>query len=351
MIEQDSEHIVIEHQDGLWTAEHAAHRLAGPQRIQVGGQDMALGTPFHVDDVSDEAAVASRPRAYRKGGVAVVSTSGRFPFGRPLEYQQTCRYAGNHVRVTVDIQWPRDTAVQRHLGLGGVVLPGEWKRFFCVPPALHQASGTVGRWERIPTPPSAGETMIGHWHRPPLALVFERADGAALELGTGSDLWRWESAFGAGLEGGSYKVLLRKEGIQIVREPLMCCSPHTPVPRPYRLSWYMAWRGAKGTWTTQVLKGERRLFTLGANGELIAENGEIPSDSHLIDSGECIVLDVGGCVWPAEWRRSGSVPDFIRGTLLSVPCWHSTGVQKAVRRAIRQLKGRGREGQLLLHGL
>jgi len=251
----------------------------------------------------------------------------------------------------LDIQWPRDTVVRRHFGIGGLVLPGEWKRFFCIPPAMHLGDGMAARWEAVPAAPAVGEVMIGHWHRPPLALVFERSDGTAVEVGTGSDLWRWEHALGAGSEAGSYKVMLRGDGIRLVREPLMCCSAHTPEARPYRFSWYMAWRGSKGQRKkTGMPKAERRLFALTANGELLGGDEAAPG-FPVGRAGECVVMDAGGCVWPQEWCRAASIADFIRGKRSDVPCWHAGGVQKAARRAIRHLRAGSAEGWLLLHGV
>jgi hypothetical protein len=196
--------ITVAHADWKWTASHDPGRFGGPESICLGRDRVVSGCRMYVDDLDTADALIESQRLRRRGGCAVVESRGRFPFGAELHFSQVCRYAANHVSVTADFNWPRGFPVRRHFGLGSLLLPGRWARFFVVPPALHLAQGVTPAWQEVPDNVAAG-TMIAHWHRPPLALVFERSNGTRIEIGVGDDVWRWEQNLGCGMENGSYR--------------------------------------------------------------------------------------------------------------------------------------------------
>ena len=123
-------------------------------------------------------------------------------------------------------------------------LPGEFNKFTIVPPAQHQTEGAEVHVREIPKW-KGKDIMVGHWHRPPISLIFHRKDGIDLEVGTGFDLWRWEQNLGYYPESGSYKVLLTEAGLELIREPLACCEEFEPEQRNYRFTWYFAWQDRK----------------------------------------------------------------------------------------------------------
>jgi len=346
MIERDKDRIRIAHPDGAWEAEHEAERFGGPALIRVNGTPVLEACRFYVDDITDESAVVKKNRAFRKAGTATVVSRGYLPFGREAGFIQTCRYAANHVRVTFDLHWPRGAVIRRHLGVGGLFLPGKWKRCFCVPPALHIADGAKPAWQEIPEPGEA-PLMVGHWHRPPLALVFERDDGVAVEIGTGSDLWRWEYALGVGPESGSYKAMLEQDGLRLIREPLMCCAEFAPAPREYRFTWYAAWRVPPAPSPPDFPPGTDVKFGERQEGASDSEAGATAPDNA---DGPSFALDPRRMPCPSAWRRAGSPMGYVRDERTPCPCWQSAGVQKTARRVIRQLAARP-SGWLTVRGL
>lgn len=320
MIEKSASQVRVKHLDYGWEALHATDRFGGPSSIAVGGAVLLEGNRTYVDDLDDGSILVTSTKAFRKGGAAVVVTSGYLPFGGETSFRQTCRYAGNHVRVTLDIGWPRGGLVRRHLGVGEHWLPGRWRRVFCIPPASHLAGGAEPAWHAMPDTPVDGH-MVAHWHRPPLALVFERADGVRLEVGTGSDLWRWEQSLGYGPESGSYKVMFCAEGVRVVREPLMCCQEFSPEPRPYRLSWYAAW--------------------------------SVPGRSQVRPNAgaDAMRLDFTSGPTTLQARRTSSFAAHVRGERSTCACWMASATAKAARRTIRSLAARGSQGDLAVSGL
>ncbi len=341
MIQHEPERVVLSHDNRLWQATHCPQRLSGGNQVVLpGGDVVACDGGVRVDDLPPASAVLDRFRAYHRGGSAVVESEGFYPFGNELRLSQSWRYAGNHVRITHDLNWPRDTRVDRHLSLGDVLLPGRWKRFYLLPPALHLAEGVNPGWRDIPadTPPG---TMIGHWHRPPLAIVCERDNGTRLEIGTGSDLWRWEQSLGAGPESGSYKLIVEADGLRFVREPLMCCLPFTPNRQIYRFKWYMAWWSPAFPAGRQLPAAERIRLDDQRRAILDLPAGQPPA----------LLLDLSALPCPLTARRLPTRPDFIRGIAAGTPCWESAAAQKVARAIIRQIAALPTPGILRIKGL
>jgi len=334
---------VIAPTHGSWRALHERSRVDGPAEIRVGDDSLLRNATFYVDDLGADLALSGRFRAAFKGGVATVETAGRYPFGAEIGVTQVLRYAANHVRGVTDLHWPAGATVRRHLGVATVFLPGRWERLYCVPPCLHQSEGRTAAWQDIPAV-APGSGMIGHWHRPPLALVFERADGTRVEVGTGGDVWRWERNLGFGPEAASYKVMAEADGLRVVREPLMTCAEVQPARRVYRLSWYLAWSPAGGLEAPRGFP-EPVPVSFSAQGEALvrqaAGGGAVPS----------LLLDMNAWPGPAPARRAESAAAFLTGQRAAAWCWESAALQRAFRRIVRQLAALGPDGFLTLRGL
>lgn len=328
---------------GAWRAVHDATRVDGPLEIRCGEDVLVRDVTFHVDDLGAELALSDRFRVAYKGGTATVDLAGRYPFGAEVGITQVLRYAANHVRGVSDLHCPAGTIVRRHLGLAGLFLPGRWERFYCVPPCLHLAEGRVAAWQDIPAA-TAGSGMIGHWHRPPLALVLERADGTRLEIGTGGDVWRWERNLGFGPEAASYKLMQETAGVRLVREPLMVCAEVQPVARVYRLSWYLAWAPPGGN-PAPARFPEAVPIAFSERGDALVREAV---GSAAVPA---LVLDMGTWPGPDRARRAPSAAAVLKDCREPAWCWECDGVQKAFRRIVRQVAALGPEGSLTLRGL
>jgi hypothetical protein len=334
MIQNDFGQVTVAPERLGWEAHHDEGRFGGPEELLVDGVPVAQVDSFYIDDMTQDTVAVERVRAFRKLGAGVVQHEGVLPFGNPIQVGQTCRYAANHVRVTFDINWPRDAVVNRHFGVGSLFLPGRWTRYYSIPPCNHLAEGVAPAWHQIPaTPPGSG--MLGHWHRPPLALVFEREDGFRLEVGTGNDVWRWEHCLGFGPEAGSYKILHEGDGLRFVREPLMTCEPVQPEKRQYRMSWYLAWQ-RPGETAQRVPAGDVLDLANAAPAAIRTHEGGV------------FRLDPGQLGLPETCLRVTTPEAFIRGDTPTDPCWESNGTQKALRRLIRPLIALGAPGTLVV---
>lgn len=333
MIENDFGQVSVAPDRLGWEAHHGESRFGGPDELLVDGSLLAQVESFHIDDMDTATVAVDRTQGFRKGGAAVVRHEGALPFGEPIQVGQTCRYAANHVRITFDLNWPRATVVRRHLGVGGLFLPGVWKRYYLIPACAHLAEGARPGWHPVPAEP-AGSGMAGHWHRPPLALVFEREDGLRLEVGTGNDVWRWEHCFGCGPETGNYKIMQEADGLRLLREPLMTCEEFTPEKRQYRLTWHLAW---------QTPGNLPSLPTEPALDLATASPAEVRART-----GGCFRLDPARLALAHSCLRQETPEAYLRNDPPGHPCWVSNGTQKAARKLIRSLANLPEPGTLVV---
>jgi len=346
MIESTAERVTVTHPTAGWSAVHLRNILGAPCELLCANTPVARPGAFYVDTADAALTVLERNRVFRRGGMAVADSRGRFASGLACRFRHAVRYAGCHYRASLELAWARGDLVQRHFGLGDLYLPGTWTRWYCVPPATHLAEGTLPHWQEIPSAADS-KTMVGHWHRPPLALVFERADGVRFEIGTGDDVWRWEQCLGSGPENGSYKVFVDSDGVQVVREPLMCCAPYAVPPREYRWTWYVAWDDVRTVGCTDSPGCPEQLepLTFADGRDLVLPPATVqPRDSAFL-------LDFARVQWDPGWCRAVTPIGFVRGLRSGSPCLRCAPVQKRIRRVIRQISSWRNSGRLHLTGL
>ena len=335
MITEEDGTVTLSHPDG-WRAVHDEKYGPGPTSVSLLGTRVLRNPSVYVDEMAGDSAVLESQRFHRKAGTALVESKWTFPFGREVRFAQTCRYAANHVRITIDVHWPRGALVKRHFGLGTLFLPGKWDAISWIAPAAALTENFTVEHRTVPASPASGK-MLAHWHRPPLAVVFQSESGMHVEIGTGNDLWRWEKGMESGLDSGSYKILYEADGLRFVREPLMCCAPYSPPGRTYRFTWYAAWSVPAGV--QQEADGDEGELLQFSTDRDVSSFGRFDTESVEVRAGGVLlVLDLQRIKWPVEFCRCPSAASFIRGNRSSAPCWHHNGLQKNLRRIIRQIK-------------
>jgi len=300
---------------------HDRDSATGPKYIKYNGKIIAENFSCYVDDRKDSAAVVRKSKGYSKGNLGIVECESYLPVGSEIHFNQKYTYNFNSVKIATDINLHTGTTIKRHFGIGCFTMPGKWKRYFLTPAPRHLHEGAEPSTYEIPSNDKLEKPiMIGHWHRPPLSIVFEHEDGFFFEVGTGFDVWRWERSLGAGPESASYKLFLTSEGIQVVREPLMTCQEFTPQPGQYRFNWYLSW-------------GERKPVT--APSDVLWIN---PLKEKLPETINKIGLDIADFDFHSSFCRVTTPEDLATGTKSDQVCFAHNKTQKDLRRAIRIIK-------------
>jgi hypothetical protein len=284
-----------------WLASHRDGVAAGPSLVLPGARLRffdALG-PMH-----DDGTFADAIRLTRKGGLAVVTSKGKLPFGStPSVKHQHC-YSTGRFKCTTDWHLPRGTNVRDELSIGNCELlmpPERWRAI-----EMGDAALVAGAWQPWPEDSACPGANV-------IALQLEFADGEVVELGLGEDLWRWY-AWQERPVNGCWRLQGGKRNE--VRRVVAAAEELTPKPRTWRFSWYVAWSQA-GTPMAEIPAAKPAVWW--SDGSL---------DTGYLKRAEAISLDLSKLDAPAEICRNGGV----------IPCLSGSGVQRRLRHAVRQIR-------------
>jgi hypothetical protein len=318
-----------------WLATHPLRGSNGPVSLKYKNDLLIKNCGGYIGTVKESSCVSRKIKDYHKGGTSVLEFEGFLPYGEnQIDYKQSYRYSNRRLKVTTDINFHPETKIQRHFSIGSLDLPGKWESFTVTPAASHQAHGAENKEYTVPKHETEN-IMLAHWHRPPLSVVFKRPNGTAIEVGTGSDLWRWEENLDYAPESGSYKIILTADGLQFIREPLACCEEFSPTPRPYRFSWYLAWR-ENGS-NKKLPQHHKIELDFNTKGHLNTKDLEDKISENKFYS--YAILDFSKFIWEKEQVRNLSPYDYIRNIRTEDPCWSAKSVLGRAKKIIRQLQG------------
>ena len=223
-----------------WQATHSHLQLTGLRNLSCNNQTLIKNIHCYTDSVSNESTRVSKIKNCNKAGIHIIELEGKHCLGNCHYYRHIYRYGNHHARLTTDVRFSKDNFVKRHFGIDSFFLAGDWTHITVFPPIQHLKQGDSPYTHKINQKQDFG-TLVEHWHRAPLALLFKRKDGFLFELFTGSDLWRWDNALGYKTESSSHKIFWQKGGLKIVREPLMCFQEFKPKIQDYRFSSIISW--------------------------------------------------------------------------------------------------------------
>jgi hypothetical protein len=318
-----------------WIARHPLKSSNGPLSLSYKNDTVIENCEGYASPLTESMTIPRKVKGFHKSGTTVLEFEGYLPTGASqLDYNQSYKYSNRRVKVTTDVSFQHNTSVARHFGVGSLFLPGKWKEMSFIPPGAHIAHGAKNRTMAIPTYTDS-PIMLGHWHRPPLSVTFKRPNGLAVEIGTGSDLWRWEENLGYAPESGSYKITLEKDGIRFIREPLACCEEFSPDNRAYRFSWYIAWRenGAN----RKLPQHHAIKLPLSNNGEL--DTKKLQDELSKKSLYAYIIIDIDKFNWTKDQCRVTSPYNYIRNIVDTKACWSVTSVITRIKNIIRKLHG------------
>ena len=162
-----------------------------------------------------------------------VETETKHPFGAEPVIKHKYEVAGNHVRVTTDIQISHTLPVENIL-IDKLNMPGDWDTLDlyqfeeAMPYKISKKTYKIDSFEDLKF-----DTI-------PLIIVLNKRDGSQLEIGSGFDLWRWDIA---DKHEAVSEFILKKDadGINFIRKPAVWNEEYELQRRNFRFSWYFAW--------------------------------------------------------------------------------------------------------------
>ncbi len=171
-----------------------------------------------------------------------VSLSQVIPFGAEPNLKREVAFCANHATISSYIELKGNLKIDR-FNIDPLFLPGSWKRIGIIPiPACGDAI-PAPQWHEL----DGSEQLIYDETVPFLVCMLENSDGEIIEIGTGNDLWRWQSAGTVDGASASFTVSVGAEGVSIERNVFVFAEATVMENRPWRFKWYLAWgkRGEK----------------------------------------------------------------------------------------------------------
>jgi hypothetical protein len=200
-----------------------------------------------------------------------IETETKHPFGAEPVIKHKYEIAGNHTRVTTDIQISHQLPME-NIVIDSLLMPGEWDK-------IEVFQFDTGASYKISSKEYNAQTFSEiKFESIPLIILLSKEDGSQIEIGCGYDLWRWNIAdiFDAKSEFILSKV---NEGITFIRKVADWKEEYTMQRRNFRFSWYFAWgnKNDKKNETTQKTEPINKLVF--KNNKLIA-NAEYNNDVY-----------------------------------------------------------------------
>lgn len=307
----------IQDSNSLWQFSHNDNRCGGPHSLVAGGTTLLSMLCCSINGVQDSNLRSKSSRLYHKAGQSIFESKGIYPCGVTLA--QTCRYSGNTVRITWDMNWPKGLRPTQPVSVGSAVLAGKWLDMTII---NRQGKSTTAQIQ-------PGTTLIPS---DMLSLILTRDDGTKFEYSLAFDLWRWDYGMGQPVSA-PLSLEVSENSLEIKH---IICDPTPeevfPEAREYRFMAVISF--STPTMTAPQIPDATKLAFLPKQAHL--DLGNVSSQVISFNLQEMPVVDNARRL-SANGRHGVCLED-----------GHSL---TAVKHCIRQIAGYASEGTLVIEGL
>jgi hypothetical protein len=194
-----------------------------------------------------------------------IETETKHPFGAEPVIKHKYEIAGNHARVTTDIQISHKLPME-NIVIDNLTMPGEWDKI-----EVFQYDSVLP-YNIVKKEYEAESFSEIKFESIPLIILFTKKNGSQLEIGCGYDLWRWNIAdiFDAKAE---FVLAKATEGITFTRKVAGWKDEYTMQRRNFRFSWYFAWGNKNDKKLSETLDAKSVNKLLYKNNKLLADAG------------------------------------------------------------------------------
>ena len=309
---------------GSWKAIHEPNSVSGPSLLTFNSIPIFNHCICEFGDFPDEIALVDSVKEWRKGNVFYLKLQSHFPFGSRTKLVQSYRYYTHTLRITTDFVIPKQTVISKKISVGSFSLPGKWIGYR----EVTTNEGTQVKLSKLNelTDLCKKLTLIESWDSHPLALVFRHETGIELEIGLGTDQWRWEKGF---LVDNYAKYTLNFIDDEIRFQRLVSTSEENivPAPRHYTFNWYLSWSMNQ---QIDLLNG-LLLLDVNFNDKQELNVSQLDKDTYDITSNYALNLDLAKINWRLSQKRvyNNEVDDN--------PCFTAGSTINCLKRIIRQI--------------
>lgn len=299
--------------------------IAGKMSFHYSGQPILETGGVSFGKFSEHNAMISKLRIhqYMDFDACKVESVSVIPFGSEPEIRRSTEFVGNHAKVIVDIDMKKGFPADK-ISVDKILLPGNWQRIaFIEDMSAKSSSANVIHWENL----NDEKEFTRNSESPLLVILLESDDGKMIEVGIGSDLWRWISAEKA---GHNAKFCIKKcaKGISFIRN-VVCWPEEIELDtRLWRFTWYFSWLNVNNP----IKSVSEKSVGLPLPGEKIKKVD--PPIYHLPVSG---------------WHKSACA--ILENQPIDVPCLQSSIIKKHLKRWVRSMANQCCDETVYLTGL
>ncbi len=317
---------------GLWKSIHELNSISGPPVLTLGSTPIFNQCACEIGDLSDKVALIDSVKEWRKGNILHLKLQSHFPFGGRTKLIQSYRYYNGILRITTDFVIPKRTIIPKQIGVGSFTLPGEWLGYQVV----ARKSGTQIGLSKLNdlTSLRSQSTVIKSWESHPVALVFKHKTGIELEIGLGTDLWRWDNGFLIDNNDAKYTLAFVDNEIRFQRLVSVAEDDIEPIPRRYTFNWYLSWSMSQHSDPVNGLS----LIDLNYNNEQELDISQLNQETENIPSNYALKFDVGNIEWRQFQKR------IYDDEISNSPCFAASSAITHLKRIIRQISSLKNKG-------
>ncbi len=204
------------------------------------------------------------------------------PFGSEPKVSRNIQFAQNHAKVVTDIEIKSSLPVKK-LHVDNFTLTGKITEIAVI--SGENLNVANAPWQKIAdldfSETENNKFKIYNSEKPFLILLVKNSSGDVFEVGTGDDLWRWQTALSHKHIGSEFSITVdNKCNVNVERLVLdLSCDAEAKLDsRNWRFKWYFAWQsGNKNTESkediTELLNNAQVLTTAkGQKSDAVTDN-------------------------------------------------------------------------------
>ena len=250
-----------------------------------------------------------------------VDSKSIIPFGVEPMLSRKFDYYLKTIRITTDIRLRGKTTLTE-FNVDDMRLTGEWSRFAVI--TLDAKGDMPNSIPWVDTPSKAGTL----WKADKVFsfILLESANGTRLEIGTGFDLWRWNTAPSMGATG-RFTLEKKDNGEIILKRTVLHFDAETEIAgREWRFNWYLSW--STGPFENRENRFDDEINAFPPTGG----KAKLPRNKQ-----KDLAFSLKETQWPEQARISRNA------NLATSPCFHSKMVRNHLRKTIRSIAARADE--------
>ncbi len=310
---------------GLWTANHEPDSVSGPSLLTFNSIPIFNHCECELGDLSDNVALIDSVKEWRKGTILHLKRQGHFPFGSGTKLIQAYRYYNSSLRITTDFVIPGHTSIAKQIGISSFSIPGKWHGFR----EITRNNGIlpeVSSLNQLPAS-SSKSAEIKSWGTHPVSLIFKHETGIELEIGLGTDIWRWNNGFLINDNNAKYRLAIIDNEIRFQRYVSIADADIIPEPRHYIFNWYLAWSMSQNDDQSDPLSH----IELNYNEQQELDLCQLDNDTRNLPLNYALNLDLGKINWRLSQKR------IYDNEISDSPCFTASSTIKHLKRIIRQI--------------